>query len=188
MSRRVWIVLGIVVAVVAALIVVGTQVDQPHEEALRKVGAPASEVCQPVTHHPPSGASDHVSPPVTYDRTPPNSGPHMGSWVIVNQRRFDATDARAVEQVVHNLEHGWVVLWYDTALADVAMLDRALEAAETRKLVAMPWVGTERLPTPYVLTAWGHEQRCTGVSGEGIADFLQAYAGRAGDAPEPDAP
>ena len=188
MSRRVAVVAGIVAAVVAVLVVVGTVVEQPNEEALRKVGAPASEVCQPVTGHPANGASQHVSPPVAYDRTPPNSGPHMGSWVSVNQRRYEPTDGRALEQVVHNLEHGWVVLWYDTALADVDLLDRALSEAETRKLVAMPWVGKERLPAPYVLTAWGHEQRCTGVSGEGIADFVKAYAGSAGDAPEPDAP
>lgn len=186
--KPLWVALGAVSVFSAGLLLVGLFVGDPDEEQLRKVGMPAAEVCGPVVDVPPTGASQHVSPPVTYDRTPPNSGPHMGSWVMVRQRRYPVEEAPAVEQVVHNLEHGWVVIWYHPQGTDTGRLDHALAAAKARKLVAFPWVGSTPLPTPYVITAWGHEQRCTGISGVAIADFLKEHGGKNGDAPEPTAP
>lgn len=88
---------------------------------------------------------------------------------------------------MHNLEHGWVVVWYDPAAPGLPVLDQALAATSTRKLVAVPWTRSP-LPAPYVLSAWGHERRCTDVPGAAIADFLAEYGGSNGDAPEPNAP
>jgi hypothetical protein len=160
--------------------------EKPSEAALRQVGAAAGESCAPVVDVPPSGASDHRNGEIVYDREPPSSGPHAPNWVTVFRRVYTTDDLPPVEQWVHNLEHGWVVVWYAPD-APTDVLTQALEAANTRKLVAVPWTrGT--LPTPYVLTAWGHEQRCTAVSGAAIAAFLDEHGGENGDAPEPTAP
>jgi hypothetical protein len=184
--KRVLVIGAVVVAVLVVLGVAGSRSGKKDEEELRKVGAPATS-CQPATDVPPTGASDHRNGEIAYDRVPPNSGPHAPNWLNVLKRRYTTSDAVPVEQVVHSLEHGWVVVWYDPAAPDLVVLDAALGAVDARKLVAVPY-SRAPLPTPYVLAAWGHEQRCPAVSGEAIADFLKEHGGKNGDAPEPDAP
>ena len=192
MSRRV---IGVLVGIVAVLVVLGVigtlagrEGSDDGETALRGFGPPAATACRPPTDHPASGASQHVAGDVTYDRTPPNSGPHHAQWATVRKRVYTPDDAPPVEQVVHNLEHGYVVVWYDPARTDGGPLDDALTPAQVRKLFAVPWTRDANLPAPYVLTAWGHEQQCTDVSGEAIANFVAEHGGGNGDAPEPDAP
>lgn len=186
MDRRLLVVLGVVVAAAVALVVVVAGGNRVDEEALRRVGAGLGS-CGGIVDVPPTGASDHRQGTIEYDRSPPNSGPHAPNWVRVGDRRFAPGDAPPVEQVVHNLEHGYVVVWYNPTAPDLALLDEALAAADTRKLFAMPWA-EGGMSARYMLTAWGHEQPCNGVSGEAIADFIKAYGGSNGDAPEPDAP
>jgi len=188
MNRRVTIVLGIIVGVFVLLVVVGLLTeDEDSPNGLSTLGAAASTACSPVEDVPATGASRHVSGTVAYDRVPPSSGEHAPNWVNVLRRRYEPDSAPPVEQVVHNLEHGWIVIWYSPGATDLALLDQALDEVDQRKVVAMPYV-RGALPTTYVLTAWGHERRCTAVSGEAIADFVDAYVGDNGDAPEPEAP
>lgn len=190
MSRRL---VGIAVAVVLVLValgVIGTLAgrDGPDDAELRAFGPPASTSCRAVTDHAATGASQHVAGEVTYDRTPPNSGPHHAQWEIVRKRVYTPDDAPPVEKVVHNLEHGYVVIWYDPARTDGGPLAEALRRTTYRKVFAVPWTRDGGMPAPYVLTAWGHEQQCDEVSGEAIADFVAEHGGGNGDAPEPDAP
>lgn len=188
MNRRVTLVLGIVVGVFVLLVVVGLLTEKDEgSDGLRALGAPAGTACSSEEDVPATGASDHVGGTVVYDRVPPSSGQHAVNWVTVRQRRYQPDSAPPVEQVVHNLEHGWIVVWYSPTATELADLDRVLDAVDERKVVAMPYV-RGALPTPYVLTAWGHERRCTAVSGEAIADFVDAHAGKNGDAPEPEGP
>lgn len=179
--KRLAIVGAVVVAALVLLAVLGAlSGDDPGP------GPDPAARCDPATTHPVSGASEHRNPPISYDRTPPNSGPHMTTWLNVLKRRYDVVDAVQVERVVHNLEHGWVVVWYQPA-ADLAALDRALADVNPRKIVAIPWTDGG-LPAPYVLSAWGAEHRCTSVSTAALEAFFDAHGGDNGAAPEPGAP
>ena len=184
--NRALLVIAIGFATVLALLVTVGLLSED-ERGLRAVGKPAAEACQEMTDVQPSGANEHVEGTVSYTRVPPSSGRHATSPARIVKRRYLVNDAPPVEQVVHNLEHGWVVVWYDPNAADLVTLDEALDKADERKLVAVPYTRGS-LPTPYVLTAWGHEQRCTAASGPALADFLAAHGGPNNDAPESNAP
>jgi hypothetical protein len=104
-----------------------------------------------------------------------------------------------VEQLVHNLEHGYTILWYDdtitgagrSELEDIAASAR--EQSQTRgKFIVAPWDAERgRLPEGkhVALTHWGaeqgHRQLCGKVSGAVVEDFVTQYP--ATDAPEPNA-
>ncbi|HVF03645.1 MAG TPA: DUF3105 domain-containing protein [Frankiaceae bacterium] len=188
MNRRVVAVVGVVVGALVVLGVIGTLAGDKDEPAPPIAGdLPADVVCQPETAHPPTGASVHRAGEIAYDRVPPNSGEHNPNWLRVIRRVFEPSDGAAVEQAVHNLEHGYVVVWYDPARADLAALEGAIEFVGERKLFAMPWT-RGGLPSSYVLTAWGHERRCSGISRAAIRDFFGAHGGENGDAPEANGP
>ena len=96
-------------------------------------------------------ASKQISDPVCYTSNPPTSGPHNGSPMP-----FKVLDNPAPkESLLHNMEHGGVVVWYNTddqavikQLADIvnSELDR-------RRLVVMSKY-TEMEPNTIAVTSW----------------------------------
>ena len=165
------------------------------------IGVPAAAAgCAPLVTDPAAGAGEYMDGRVGYGTVPPSSGPHRSVWVGVNDRGFYTTrDAPEVEQLVHNLEHGYTVLWYDPLLDDgeldqLRTLAGALrDDSRYRKFIAAPWDSTRgELPdaTPVVLSHWGadqgYRQFCEKVSGAAVTSFLDAHP--ASDSPEPNAP
>ena len=90
------------------------------------------------------------------------------------------------EKAVHNLEHAYVVVWYDKTVGEdqIQRLKDAADAAEGKFLV-VPW---DRADFPddkhIVLTAWGFRQQCSDVSGAVMQKFKDEHGGNAGKAPE----
>lgn len=132
--------------------------------------------------------SEHVPNPVDYDDAPPTSGDHHGE-PLAAEPRFHAQGSKPViERAVHNLEHGFVVGWYDPQLpaAEVAKLRKFAEGTDAR-FIAMPWdrsfFSDDR---HFVLTSWQRSLPCGEVSEE----VLEAYIDEFEDslAPEPGAP
>ena len=89
---------------------------------------------------------------------------------------------------MHNLEHGYTVLWYDgtkvkdtTLLKDVA--DQANKVTEASgKFKVVEWDasrGAFPADKPYALSHWakdaGHRQLCGDLSGQVIIDFVKKY-------------
>ena len=70
-----------------------------------------------------ANSGEHIDPntqPV-YDSDPPTSGPHFGSSLPANF--YEESDRATLPQnpegyLVHNLEHGHVILWYNCDLLD----------------------------------------------------------------------
>lgn len=134
---------------------------------------------------------------VTYETIPPTGGDHYGQTAAPNKQfydRDDAVDARP-ENLVHNLEHGYVVVWYDGQAGDddVKELERVARNVEN----AGPRYGPKLIVAPYTrgdfegennigLSAWGVSQLCESVSGEVIDDFVHEYRGP--DGPKSKAP
>lgn len=125
---------------------------------------------------PPPGARmpdlgrEHVSEQMVastqYNSNPPTSGPHLPSWV----RPGIYTEPQKEGELIHSLEHGYVVISYNcaalggetTATASAqtqstacTQLTSALEAVarkkELKKLVVVPRAGME---SAIALTAW----------------------------------
>jgi hypothetical protein len=185
---------------------------QASSAALADLGVPAAEAgCDPVETNPASGNQNHVADgtKVTYDRTPPDSGPHYASPAPFTKRFYSADDRPAAETLVHNLEHGYTVAWYRDgapesdreALAAIAKTFTAEDYDPGQKFIAAPWTEADGAGFPdgknVVLTRWtadpanptdtsqqkGVRQACAAVSGEAIETFMQTYPSTA--SPEP---
>lgn len=211
--RKTAAVLGASVAVAAVILgVVIWQVRQSGAAAggdLADLGVAASEAgCLDVEETAAQGNNDHRTEgeAIAYDQIPPAAGPHWPQYLIGNQiRPFWTTDDRPpVERLVHSLEHGHTILWYDAALddaevEDVEVLARKAAAEVDGKFMAAPWTDDDgdALPdgTSVVLTHWSLggsdgqaavRQECAQLSGEAVAQFVADYP--PSDSPEPNAP
>ena len=185
---------------------------------LDEIGAEAS-VCQEVTKKPANGEADHVeeTQQVTYDDAPPAFGSHWnvrGLAPAAFERKFyTSNDRPEVEALVHNLEHGYTILWYDeTAAEDDDMLNTIEGIADKfdtdddnfrLKFIAAPWTSEDGKDFPegqhIAFTHWsaggngetdttkqeGVWQYCSEPSGAALKKFMDDYPYT--DSPEPDA-
>ena len=95
------------------------------------------------------------SPGGPYSSTPAASGPHWdtpANWGVYQT-------PQAQEQVIHNLEHGGIVIWYqaDQVTADqIAALEtytRSWNGTERYKVLVSPWSGSD-FGHPIAFVAW----------------------------------
>jgi hypothetical protein len=137
---------------------------------------------------------DHVQPGVPHDpynSDPPTSGPHYPTTAEVGF--YD--EAPADEYLVHNLEHGNVVIWYNCSQlspADCETLKGQIkttmsqaglsQVTGTSKLVAVP---RPTMTTLLALTSWGRIDRLDKFDQKEILDFIKAFRDHA---PENSAP
>nr|WP_202881608.1 DUF3105 domain-containing protein [Pedococcus badiiscoriae] len=156
----------------------------------------AAASCDPVTTDPSSGAGEHVGPgtskpnqtSVNYSTVPPSNGPHFVSPDLSGRDFYTAADRPVLETLVHNLEHGYTILWYDGSkvkdtklLRDIA--DQANKLPEASgKFKVVEWDasrGAFPAGKVYALSHWakdaGHRQLCGNVSGQAIIDFVKKY-------------
>ena len=159
-------------------------------------GTPNGGVVQPDagTAHVPDGAACRTNPASCnvsgnpYSSMPGTSGPHWGatpgSWGVY-------TAPAAESQVIHNLEHGGIVIWYDPerldadgiqALEDYVDRQVATGISGRFKFIASPWGGTDPLPSPVVATAWRYLLELDTADTSAIDEFARA---RYGKSPEP---
>jgi hypothetical protein len=219
-KRRGFMIVG--VCVVIALLIVGAAAFQPLKDwwdkrqfndlAIADVGSAAS-VCGDITKKTAEGNNDHVpsTQQVTYDDAPPAFGAHWNEAGLAPapmERKLYTDDRPELESLVHNLEHGYTILWYDETIAgdDDQMLElRALadKLAGTdnfrTKYIAAPWTSEDGKAFPdgkhIALTHWslgedekkpgqvGVWQYCDSVSGEALNDFMIEFPYM--DSPEP---
>lgn len=169
-------------------------------ERLQKIGVSAEEAaCGQLVEEDEKeeGISKHedTGTTVTYTQVPPSTGPHWGdvAQLVPRRERFAGRDTTyQPEQYVHNLEHGYVVIWYDADLPEdqLDLLKDASEITGIDKFFVAPWTRGKFDGTADVaITGWARQISCTKVSGAAIADFYERF-GAGGDdsvAPEPDA-
>jgi Protein of unknown function (DUF3105) len=215
--RKTWTFIG--VAVLVGAIIIGTAVWQLLKEqdsdtrALASIGVPASEAgCRPVKTKDAAGQGDHrpAGEKILYPDAPPAFGPHWGNFLTPTEvRKFYTTEDRPqVERLVHSLEHGWTILWYDdtiakdsTALDDLKAIAGKFPDVEDpkQKIIIAPWTSDDGKPFPgdthLAFTHWslggtngnpqgprGVWEYCGKVSGETVADFMADYP--SSDSPE----
>jgi hypothetical protein len=133
-----------------------------------------------------SEGTAHVSQDtdVDYDTNPPTSGDHYAS--PAEPGFYEETPP--LGNLVHSLEHGNVVIYYDPG----AITPAARESLEA--FVAAhgddPWAAvivaphpSDSIDTPYVLTAWTRMLEMDEYSAEQVRAFLAEYLGRGPENP-----
>ena len=222
-KRKTLSIVGVCVGV--ALIIIGAAAFKPIKDwwdlrqfngkDLSAIGAPAT-VCQKVITKKATGNQEHVAEGTLLDYTdaPPAFGKHYPVPDPMDRKLYLADDRPALGNLVHNLEHGYSILWYDTTVADDqtqmdelrAIADKLQGTGNFRlKFKAVPWLDTDEAGKTFpdgqhiALTHWsaggngetdtskqvGVWQYCSAVSGEALSTFMIDYPYL--DSPEPQA-
>jgi hypothetical protein len=178
------------------------------------IGAPAADVCGKVETKKADGNQEHVESgvDVEYTDAPPAFGKHENTPDTPDRKLYTKDDRPRVEMLVHNLEHGYTILWYDETIADDDDQMTELKAIATKlkgnnnprlKFKAVPWTSEDgkafKGDNHIALTHWskggkdvdvsqvekqvGVWQYCSEVSGEALHKFMQKYDYF--DSPEP---
>jgi hypothetical protein len=117
---------------------------------------------------------------VNYETNPPTSGAH---WATPTNPGF-YTAAQTPERLVHSLEHGNVVIYYNQASLQSSDVD-ALKAVAKQYtgqwdgVVVVPWTGKEAA----VLTAWETTLRLDKYDPAKVDQFVDAFRGRGPEHP-----
>jgi hypothetical protein len=136
----------------------------------------------------PSAGRNHISAdqqPTNWNSTPPTSGDHLGNplppGVYDNEQ-----DMRAL---VHNMEHGYVVIVYKGIPQDqVDQLREFVDQRDGSKLVLAPWSGLDS--NGVALAAWQNLETLQRVNMDVVQAFVNDYMvpnGAKSVAPEPTA-
>jgi hypothetical protein len=181
-----FVTIGIALAV--ALLVVVLVIRGRNESGVSgNVGVPAAEAgCDDVQTSPASGGRDHqdAGTQITYDTNPPTTGPHWPPDQVATAGFYE--DPVEPERLVHNMEHGQLVIWYDPGASDeVRDQIEALVEQEPAVNIATPWDDMPDGKT-YVMTAWhgaggadeGVRMACERPSQGVWDDFRGDYQGR----------
>jgi Protein of unknown function (DUF3105) len=163
----------------------------------------AAAGCDPIGETEATGNQDHVADgtKVPYAQAPPDSGSHYASPAPFTKHFYAEADRPAVETLVHNLEHGYTVVWYranapSEVINDLQRISKTFGSDDYNpadKFIAAPWSDADGAGFPagknVVITRWtadpndpadvtkqrGVRQACTNVSGAAIKDFMTKY-------------
>lgn len=156
---------------------------------LADLGESASAAgCTEVTTKPAEGSADHLDgQDIDYPDSPPAFGAHWSNAAEYERKFYTDADRPEVERIVHNLEHGYTVLWYDeTVAASDADLQAVREMAakferetvptdvgayDEGKFIAAPWTAADGDAFPdgthVALTRWA-AQGDDAAQGQGL--------------------
>jgi hypothetical protein len=228
--RRAFVIVGISVLVAGLIIGVSVflttrdtkekeQVEEISEQTLGSIGAPAS-ACDAITATETDGNHEHlqVGTNVVYPTAPPAYGDHWSQPGVApapfDRKFYTAQDRPELEALVHNLEHGYTILWYDDTIADDPDAVEVVEAIADKfrgendlrmKFIAAPWTAADveesgAFPDGrhVAISHWsvgsdvndpaqrrGVFQYCSEPSGAALEQFMLAYP--YSDSPEPNA-
>jgi hypothetical protein len=212
------------IAVIAACVVVGLVIiglaaipllrqNKLADKPLAELGAATGSAgCQAVVKKKATGNQEHKpeGTTVTYADAPPAFGAHYPVTAPFERKFYTKDDRPKIEYVVHNLEHGYNLLWYDDTIAkdkDQVAVIKAIAAKFsgkklTDKFIALPWTaedgGAFPKGTHVAMTHWsaggdpskvgkqrGIWQYCAEPSGAEVSSFVKDYPYT--DSPEPQA-
>lgn len=167
--------IAVLVALLVVILVIRDR-QQETEETEELTGVAAAQAgCGEVEETDEEGKT-HVpeGTDVEYGTTPPTSGDHYAT--PANAGFYPV--ALPEEQLVHNLEHGLIVIWYRPDAP--SQVREALEVVVDQERVATVATPYDLVPTGFnfVMTAWGASQACEKVSQEVVDDFRREYQGK----------
>ncbi|MGH9021832.1 MAG: DUF3105 domain-containing protein [Acidimicrobiia bacterium] len=117
-------------------------------------------------------AGDKHVPNTTYKVNPPAGGEHsvaVSPVVVVEPDGEVPPDP----PLVHALEHGYVIIWYQPDIGD-SQFEALAKVAEKRERDVLI-VPRSSLSVPVAATAWHQRVLCDEVEAEPLAKFIDAY-------------
>lgn len=184
--RRTLTTTGIAVLVAAIVVALIVWERQGEEGASGEpIGVPLAQAgCGDVENFPDMG-QEHIevgAPHEPYNSSPPTSGPHYSQPALAGFYPAELP----TEQVVHNLEHGQIVIWYSPELSDDVQsemedyVERENDKTPgtTQPLLAVPFGGIEGGGS-YAMTNWGNLQSCDEFSSAAVDEFRVMFQGLA---------
>jgi hypothetical protein len=185
-------------AIAVAVVLIGAAVIPTYlhdraEAKKQKVGYQAKPTsaekaagCLGVHNDPISPAAQHLTDPIDYSKgkygdtadgtlpIPPSGGEHNPVPLPDNPHFFTIDSGARAERAVHNLEHGYIVGWYDSKLptAEVTKLRTLADDPSLGRMIVVPWLDGD-LPSDkhFVLTSWARTDRCSSVSEDVVKNF-----------------
>ena len=187
---------GIAIVIIAAVafFIINERASDTETVSAPEGVAVAEAGCDEIEEHEEEG-NEHVdaNTDVEYETSPPTSGDHWPPELVSDAGFFPSEVPE--ESLVHNLEHGQIVVWYDPDASSETKsnletftesqndLD-ALGGATTAPIITVPYPDIPEGKS-FVLTAWTQSQACSSYSLDAINAFRESYQGRS---PEPIAP
>ena len=117
---------------------------------------------------------------ITYNSSPPTTGPHYGSWI--NPGYY--IEEQEPRQLVHSLEHGHIVAYYGDEVDDDTknqLIDWTNDFRNTwGGFIAAPLEGTG---SGIIMTAWRHTLRFDEFDPAIAAAFIDKHRGRGPENP-----
>jgi hypothetical protein len=141
----------------------------------------------------PAGFQTHVEigTALTYPSDPPAGGLHYAQEFengFFDEATLPKKPGELAGYLVHNLEHGYVIFWYNCAKLDEtgcntlkSQIKAVMDAKNNFKLIAVPW---QSVDGPLVMTSWGRLQRFEQFDAGLARAFIESNLNHA---PEPDA-
>ena len=163
--------LGLLISSITAVSDVETSAPEGTVTVRRLIGLGEAVEIMPTRDHVAQGQT------VAYSTTPPTSGDHWDSWADCGFYPDGLPD----ELIVHNLEHGNIVVSYN--LASQSEIDQLRAALESIDLVEEWGVirSYDKIPEGMVsVAAWGRRARMPGFDLEGLDSFFAGHAGAVG--------
>jgi len=119
---------------------------------------------------------------VMYKTNPPTSGRHYAKWLPPGVYEVDKTKP---ELLVHNLEHGNIVVYFDRSQLAPDAIDALLVLPKNN---AGQWDGVvlvdqKGLASPLILTAWRVHMPLKKYDAKKVERFLDAFRGRGPENP-----
>lgn len=132
--------------------------------------------------------SSHVATgtdPGPFNTNPPTSGTHYPDHFkaeLFDENKYDFPEG----YLVHNLEHGYVIFWYNCDLINQqacvqlkAEIKGVMEKANMYKVIAYPW---PKIEVPVVITSWGRILRMEKFDPVQALSYVKKYREKS---PEP---
>ena len=112
--------------------------------------------------------------PFSYNTSPPTSGNHLPQLVF-----YGFTEAALPpEGVVHNMEHGAVVIWFNPR--NLAVVDRVEDVVLLLGDECLIATAYPSMTEEVVATAWGRILRQDTYDEDLVLEFADAYRGKRG--------
>ncbi len=191
---QIWIVAGVVVAVVA-LILIGRAagVFAPPAATLDPSASQFDPAGQTIGTHQDQISAGHVptGQRVAYPSLPPTSGDHWSQAGVAPAPWGVKTSVLPFEVTTHNLEHGGIVIMYSTDLTSdqvgtLQSLVRQLMGSGFPKMIVEPWPNMPK-DSKVILTSWNWILKLTGIDQTQIVKFTRVHHASQ-EAPEPTVP
>jgi hypothetical protein len=181
-KRQKWVTYGIGAGV--ALIVLGILGTLVWQSAKPQAGEVVSI---------PVGYQTHVEvgTTLTYPSDPPAGGLHYAEEFpngFFDESSLPSRPGELAGYLVHNLEHGYVIFWYNCAKLDEggcsslkSQIKAVMDSKNNFKLIAVPWKSAD---APLVMTSWGRLKRFDQFNEQSARTFIDSNLNHS---PEPDA-